>query len=216
MVDGPDGIAASAPAGLTVVDHSTAPVGLTRDLAARLAQRGVDFADAPVARTRQAAQDGTLSIMVGASEALFARIHPLLATMASEITHCGPVGCGQVAKIMNNMVLFQTVVALSEAHALGQAAGMDPSTLFEALSKGSADSFALRNHGMKAMVPGEFPQSAFPTTYALKDISYALQLAQESGITVPGASLAQERLGKAEAAGYGANYFPVLSRVTGS
>ena len=77
---------------------------------------------------------------------------------ATEITHCGKTGSGQVTKILNNMVLFQTVVALSEAYAIAMGAGCNPEMLFEALSKGSADSFALRNHGMKAILPREFPR----------------------------------------------------------
>ena len=213
VIRGPDGVLEGGRQGLLVVDTSTAPVSLTRDLAGELAARGIDFADAPVARTRQAAQDGTLSIMVGGSRAIFDRLSPLLAHAATDITHCGPVGCGQVVKILNNMVLFETVVALSEALTLGKAAGVDPALLFDTLSKGSADSFALRNHGMKSMLPGNFPTGAFPTDYALKDVSYALDLARLTGFKVPGAELAQARMEKARGAGYHNNYFPALVQV---
>lgn len=214
VLTGADGVLTHGAPGLTVVDMSTAPVGLTRDVAARLAEKGIRFADAPVARTRQAAEDGTLSIMVGGSEEVFEAIRPLLVHAATDITHCGEVGCGQVVKILNNMVLMETVVALSEALALGKGAGVDPALLFETLSKGSADSFALRNHGMKSMVPDTFPQAAFPTDYALKDIGYALDLAGLTGFRAPGAELARARLEKARSAGFGAEYFPVLARVT--
>jgi hypothetical protein len=213
VIAGPGGLLEAGRAGTTIVDLSTAPVGLTRALAAKLAEKDIRFADAPVARTRQAAIDGTLSIMVGAPDALFAEIELWLRHAASEVTHCGPVGCGQVLKILNNMVLFETVVALAEALALGESAGVDRTLLFETLAKGSADSFALRNHGLKAMVPDVFPQGAFPTDYALKDVSYALQLAAETGHRAPGAELAQARLEIAKAAGYGGDYFPVLARV---
>lgn len=212
---GPGGIAEAGREGLLVVDMTTAPVGLTREIAADLAGRGIDWVDAPVARTRAAAEAGTLSIMVGGTAEHFARVRPWLSHAAEELTHCGPLGCGQVAKILNNMVLFQTVVALSEALALGRSAGIDPELLFDVLSKGSADSFALRNHGMKAMLPANFPEGAFPTDYALKDISYALDLAREAGIAAPGASLAEARLTVAKDAGFGAEYFPALSKVTG-
>lgn len=213
VIRGPNGVLARGKSGLLLVDMSTAPVDLTRELAEELAARGIDYADAPVARTRQAAQDGTLSIMVGSSDEVFARLHPLLAHTATEITHCGPVGCGQVVKILNNMVLFETIVALSEALTLGKAAGVEPNLLFDTLSKGSADSFALRNHGMKAMLPDTFPIGAFPTNYALKDVSYALDLAKLTGFQVPGAELAQARMEKARDAGLGDNYFPALVRV---
>ena len=82
------------PGGL-VVDLSTTPVNLARDLAARFLARGIQFADAPVARTREAAKDGTLLAMVGASDAVFNRVKPLLQHMASDIVHCGGPGTGQ-------------------------------------------------------------------------------------------------------------------------
>ena len=88
-------------------------------------------------------------------------------------------------KIINNMVLFQNVVALAEALALIRHAGVDPALAFEVLSKGSADSFALRNHGMKAMLKGDYPERAFSSEYALKDIRYALRLAEEAGLFLP-------------------------------
>lgn len=201
-------------AGLLVVDMSTSPVGLSRELAEDLASRRMRFVDAPVARTRQAAEDGTLSIMVGGSDEDVATVRPLLAHAATDVTHCGPVGCGQVVKILNNMVLFETVVALSEALSLGRAAGVDDRLLFDTLAKGSADSFALRNHGMKAMLPDVFPTGAFPTNYALKDVGYALDLARLTGYRAHGAELAQARMEKARDAGLGDAYFPALVRVT--
>jgi 3-hydroxyisobutyrate dehydrogenase-like beta-hydroxyacid dehydrogenase len=135
--------------GQTVVDTSTSPVALTRELALRFTALGVDYADAPIARTRQAAIDGTLSIMVGGSAEVFARVQPLLACCGSDVTHCGAVGSGQVVKLMNNMVVTQTVVALAEALAIGRRAGVDGEVLFDAMSKGSSDSFVLRNHGVR-------------------------------------------------------------------
>jgi 3-hydroxyisobutyrate dehydrogenase-like beta-hydroxyacid dehydrogenase len=197
--------------GTLVVDCGTSPVELTRSLAARFSKRGARYADAPVARTRQAAEAGTLSIMVGAAADVFAELSPILALMASDVTHCGPVGCGQIAKIMNNMVLVQTVVALSEAAAVARRAGLDTATLFEVLAKGSADSFALRNHGM--ILPGTFPERAFSTAYAQKDLSYALELAASVGVDVAGAETAAALLAAAIEAGDGDRYWPVISRV---
>jgi 3-hydroxyisobutyrate dehydrogenase-like beta-hydroxyacid dehydrogenase len=199
--------------GAMVVDLGTSPVSLTRDLAAQFAAKGVAYVDAPIARTRQAAEAGTLSIMVGASEADYDTLQPLLAYLATDITHCGPVGAGQIVKIMNNMVLIQTVVALSEAKAVAERAGLAGRILFETLAKGSADSFALRNHGLKAIIPDVFPERAFSVEYALKDLGYALDLARDAGVSVPGAELAAERLKAAIAAGYGELYWPVISRL---
>ena len=203
------------PGGL-VVDFSTTPVNLARDLSARFLARGIQFADAPVARTRDAAKDGTLSVMVGGPEHVFTRIKPLLECVATDITHCGGPGAGQAMKIINNMVLFQNVVAVAEALALVLHAGLDPQLAFNVLAKGSADSFALRHHGMKAMLKNAFPEKAYSSEYALKDIRYALRLSEEAGVFLTGADNAKETIKKAIRAGYGKAYFPALAKVVGA
>jgi 3-hydroxyisobutyrate dehydrogenase len=200
-------------AGQSVVDTSTSSVALTRRIGERLSAKGIHYADAPVARTREAAAKGDLSIMVGADEASFVRIRPILETMGSDVTHCGPIGCGQVVKILNNMVLFQQCGALAEAIALARRNGVPADMLLPTLAKGSGDSFALRNHGMKAMLPGVFPDRAFSTRYAMKDLSYALEMAEAAGLDVPGSDLTMQRLKKAEQAGFGEQYHPVVLKV---
>jgi 3-hydroxyisobutyrate dehydrogenase-like beta-hydroxyacid dehydrogenase len=210
---GPDGLLAHAQARHTIVDLGTSAVEPTRALAKRFVAKGAGYADAPIARTRQAAEEGTLSVMIGADEATFAKLKPLIATFATDITHCGAVGAGQVVKILNNMVLMQTVVALAEALETAKRAGLDGKLLFETLMKGSADSFALRNHGIKAMLPDAFPERAFSTQYARKDISYALDLAKTVDIRLEGAELADKLLGEAADAGFGDLYWPVLKRI---
>jgi len=199
--------------GQCVVDTSTAPVALTRAIGARLAARGIGFADAPVARTREAAARGELSIMVGAPDPVFAHIRKVLETMGTDVTHCGPVGTGQVVKILNNMLVFQNTAALAEAIALGRRNGVPPELLLGTIAKGSGDSFVLRSHGMKAMVPRAFPERAFSTRYAMKDLSYALELARDVGVAVPGAELTMQRLQAAERAGHGDEYHPVVLEV---
>jgi hypothetical protein len=135
--------------GAVLVDLSTAPVDLTRELAGKFEARGVAYADAPVARTRFAAERGELCVMVGADAATFARIEPYLRCFASDVLHCGGIGAGHVTKLLNNMVLFEIGGAIAEALAIGRKSGVEPAVLLEALSKGSADSLALRNHGQK-------------------------------------------------------------------
>src|SRR5262245_8460281 len=210
-----DGILKNIRAGQVIVDLGTSSVSQTRDFARQLAAKGVSWADAPIARTRQAAQDGTLSVMVGTTAVLFAAIEPLIRCFATDVTHCGDVGAGQVTKILNNMVLFETVNALAEAVAVARHNGVDAKLLLETLSKGSADSFALRNHGMKAILPGVFPERAFSTEYALKDLSYALELASDAGIKIRGAELVGAILQEAIDAGSGDNYFPVIAKHIG-
>lgn len=213
VCQGTDGLLAHARPGAMIVDLGTSPVSLTRELAAAFAARQVEYADAPIARTRQAAEAGTLSIMVGASEANYSALSPLLAFLATDITHCGPVGAGQIVKIMNNMVLIQTVIALAEAKAVAEAAGLPGQILFDTLAKGSADSFALRNHGLKAMIPDIYPERAFSTAYALKDLGYALDLARDAGLAIPGADLAARLLKATIARGFADLYWPVVSRI---
>jgi 3-hydroxyisobutyrate dehydrogenase len=210
-----DGILKNVRNGQVVVDLGTSSVNQTRDFARQLQAKGAVWADAPIARTRQAAQDGTLSVMVGATADLYAAIEPLIRCFATDVTLCGDVGAGQVTKILNNMVLFETVNALSEAVAVAKGNGVDPKLLLETLSKGSADSFALRNHGLKAIVPGVFPDRAFSTEYALKDLSYALELAGDAGIKIRGAELIGKILQEAIAAGSGDAYFPVIAKHAG-
>ena len=209
---GTNGLVQKAQMGWTVIDCSTAPVSLARKLFEEFGGKGAAFADAPVARTRQAAIDGTLSIMVGATRPTFDRIQPLLRCMANEVTHCGEAGAGQAVKILNNMILFQTGVALAEALCIARAHGVDGKVLYETLTKGSADSFALRNHGMKAMLPGVFPLRAFSTEYALKDLSYAIQMAEEKGVPALGSDVARELMERAAELGHGKEYWPVLLR----
>ena len=207
-----DGILKNIRKGQVVVDLGTSSVNQTRDFAGQLRAKGAAWADAPIARTRQAAQDGTLSVMVGAKPELFAAIEPLIRCFATDVTNCGDVGAGQVTKILNNMVLFQTVNALAEAVGVARRSGVDPARLLDTLSKGSADSFALRNHGMKAIVPGNFPERAFSTEYALKDLSYALELADDAGVKIRGAELIGKILQEAIDAGSGGAYFPVIAK----
>ena len=147
-----------------------------------------------MARTREAAARGELSIMVGATDAVFAHVRPILETMGSDVTHCGPVGCGQVVKILNNMLVFQNTAAMAEAIALGRRNGVPPEVLLPAIALGSGDWFVLRNHGMKSMLPRVFPERAFSTRYAMKDLSYALEMADAAGVDVPGARLTMQRL----------------------
>ena len=209
---GPGGVVAHAQAGGIVVDMTTATADVDREVAAALAAKGVDFADAPVARGVPAAENGTLAITVGAGEEVLARIEPYLRCMGAEISHCGGVGTGQVMKLMNNMLVFQTVSALSEAMAIATRAGVDRARVFEILSRGSADSYVLRKHGTH-MTSGEYPDNQFPTTYSLKDLRYALDLAERSGVDARGARLVEERFVEAIEKGYGHLYSPVIYRL---
>ena len=199
--------------GQCIVDTSTSSVEATRVIGARLEAKGILFADAPVARTREAASRGELSIMVGASESTFAHVRAILETMGSDVSHCGPIGCGQVVKILNNMLVFQHTAALAEAIALGRRNGVPADVLLPIMAVGSGDSFVLRNHGMKSMVPRAYPERAFSVRYSIKDLSYALEMADAAGLDMKAAKLTMERLRQAEAQGHGDQYHPVVLEV---
>src|SRR5690606_12486402 len=199
--------------GQVIVDLSTSPAPLTRAPAGKLAARGIECRDGPGMRTRSAAEACALAVPVGAPAALFERIKPFIACFASDITHAGDVGAGQVVKIVNNMVLYETVLALAEARAIGARAGVDPERLFNAMSTGSADSFALRNHGLKAIVPQNFPERAFPVSYAKKDLEYAVDLAESVGINATGAKNLVDCFQAAIDLGHGDKYAPAISLV---
>jgi len=196
-----------------VIDMSTTPVKLTREIASQFDKLGTKFLDAPVARTQQAAIDGNLSIMVGGDPDTLKEVEKILLCMGPDITHCGSTGCGQIAKILNNMVVFQNGVALAEAITIGQQAGMDGGELLNIINKSSGGSFVGMNHGIKSMVPGTFPLKQFPARYALKDLSYALLLAEDGGINAKGAKLAGEMLETAIQMGYGEEYWPTIINV---
>ena len=203
-------IAAHAKPGTIVVDLSTTSVAEAREIAGKLAEQDMLFADAPVARTREAAQQGTLSIMVGASPELFARIEPLLRYMGSDVTHCGEVGCGQVVKLVNNTLNFVHVLILAEQMVSAERAGVKPEVLLDAVSKGSGDSFILRNHGIKSMAPRVFPEKSFPPEYVLKDIGYSIELAKSMGVDPQVSELAERYYKAAVEQGYGGRYFPAV------
>ena len=196
-----------------IVDLSTTTVATARSVADGLSSKGIMFADAPVARTREAAQRGELSIMVGADEALYARIEPYLRYMGSDVTHCGGPGCGQVVKLVNNALVFENTIAIAEMMVLGERAGVQPSVLLDAVSKGSGDSFALRNHARKAMLPRSFPEKSFPPEYVLKDIGYVLELAAQVGVAARVTQLAQRYYAAAATNGWSGRYFPAVIEV---
>lgn len=210
---GKDGVVDSARAGQIVVDMSTVPPKVGQDTAAACTKKSVDYLDAPIARARFAAIDGTLCIMVGGDAKVLERARPYLDTMGTDIMHCGGVGTGQVMKLMNNMIVFENLNAVAEGFTIAKRYGMDGKLFLDILSKGSGDSFVARNHAVKSMAIDDHPENAFPVTYAIKDVSYAVQLAEEMGVDARGAKLVIDMLEKANAAGYGAKYSTIIQRI---
>jgi len=195
-----------------IVDMSTSQPDLMVKLNVDIKKKNSFFADAPIGKTRQAAIDGTLAIMVGSDLDTFKHLLPIFNLMGEDIMHCGDVGSGQLTKIMNNMILFETVVALSEAANIAEKYGMNVGKLFNNITKCSGDSFALKNHGIKNIAKDHFPSPAFSSEYALKDLSYALELGNKLKIKLPGAETAKKLLQTSIEQGDKDLYFPVIKK----
>ena len=207
---GPKGLLSGDKKPGLIVDTGTSDVARTRALAAKLADQGVRFLDAPVARMPEAARDGTLLIMVGGAPEDFAVLRPLLECMGSDIMFCGNTGCGQIVKIANNMVLMMNVAVLAEALLIGERAGIDGKQLFDVLAMGSAASQALNVAGNRGLAPRNFPQGRFSAAYALKDVSLASALAKTSGVDASILEHTRQLLQNAVDSGDGQAYYPVL------
>ena len=151
--------------------------------------------------------------MVGAPDDVFARIEPWLRYMGTDITHGGAVGSGQTLKLINNTLLFENVIAIAEMMVLAEKAGVKPEIMIDAVSKGSGDSFALRNHAVKSMLPRSFPEKSFPPEYVMKDLSYVLELASEQKVPVRAAELAMKYYQATAESGYSGRYFPAVIEV---
>ena len=211
---GAAGLLDNARSGQVIVDCSTIPVSASQEIAAAFAAKGAAYVDAPVAGTAQSVSERKISVMVGANDAVFVQVSPLLQHMAEEVLHCGASGSGTATKLLLNMVIAQSVVALAEALSLGRAAGLDGARLFQALQHG-CDSFALRQHGMTALLPGNFPKGTFPTRYMLKDLSYLMALKDQLGLTLDGMDVTNALLEKTLVTGHGDAYWPSLIKVIG-
>ena len=195
-----------------IVDMSTSQPDLMVKLNINIKKKNSFFADAPIAKTRQAAIDGTLAIMVGSDLNTYKYLLPVFNLIGEDIMHCGDVGSGQLTKIMNNMILFETVVALSEAANIAEKYGMSVEKLFNNITKCSGDSFALKNHGLKSIAKDNFPSPAFSSEYALKDLSYALELGNKLKVKLPGAETAERLLQTSIERGDKDLYFPVIKK----
>lgn len=207
---GPDGVSDGARAGSLVIDCSTIAPGATRDMAARLAARGVEFADAPVSGGSEGAQKATLTIFVGAAPAVFERARPILEVIGKTITHVGPVGSGQAVKAVNQVILAGAYLGVAEGIVLAIKAGLDVEQVVGALSGGAAQSWVLANRSGR-MLANDYPLG-FKVELHLKDLGIALGLATESGMELPLAAMCAEIERGLVAAGHGADDMSAVAR----
>ncbi len=186
----PRGVLDSVAPGTLLINSSTIDVATAREVASAAQARGLDMIDAPVSGGVGGAQGGTLTFMVGGSDAAFARAKPILERMGKTIVHAGGSGNGQAAKVCNNMILGVSMIAVSEAFLLAEKLGLDAQKLFDISSKSSGQCWSMTNY---CPVPGPVPTSpanrdyhaGFTAAMMLKDLRLAQDAAHAAGAATP-------------------------------
>jgi len=196
---GKDGVAEGVKSGSIVVDMSSISPIATKEFAKKLAAMGVKMLDAPVSGGQVGAENATLSIMVGGEPKVFEQIKPYFELMGKNIVHIGGNGDGQTCKVANQIVVGETIMAISEALLFASKAGADPQKVREALLGGFAQSRILDLHG-KRMIERTF-KPGFRIRHQQKDLNNALQGARSLGMSLPGAAVAQELFNAVSAQG---------------
>ena len=190
IVLGKDGVMEGVQSGSVVIDMSTISPAVTRRIGARLAEVGAYMLDAPVSGSSWAAADGTLSIMVGGETEVFQRSLPVLEAMGNRIIHIGPGGMGQVAKLVNQVMVAGTLAAVCEGLLLGAKAGVDLDKVFQAVTGGAANSWQLENLGARILKRDFDP--GFAVKLMLKDQRLINEAAQEMELPMPVSAVARQ------------------------
>ena len=201
-----------APKGAILLDCSTIDVGTARSVTADAVAAGYDMVDAPVSGGIAAANGGTLTFMVGGTDAAFARAEPILAAMGKAVIHAG---AGQAAKICNNMLLGASMIATCETFAMAEKLGLDLQTFYDISSKASGQNWSMTSY---CPVPGVGPttpadndyQGGFATALMLKDLKLAMEAASLAGADVPMGARAAELYAQFDAAGNGGLDFSAI------
>ncbi len=176
---GEQGIFAGLPQGSIFVDHTTASAELAAELAAIATENNQHFLDAPVSGGQAGAENGVLTVMVGGNEAVFAKVEPVMAAFARFSQLMGPVGSGQLAKMVNQICFVNTVQGLAEGLNFAQKFGLDTDKLLATIGKGAAGSWQMDNRG-KTMCAREF-DFGFAVDWVRKDLAIAFDAAEKVG-----------------------------------
>jgi 3-hydroxyisobutyrate dehydrogenase-like beta-hydroxyacid dehydrogenase len=179
---GNDGVLAGIGDGGIIVDHTTASATIAREIDEKAAAKNVGFLDAPVSGGQAGAENGQLTVMVGGDPEVFERARPVIDCYAKAITLIGPVGSGQLAKMVNQICIAGVVQGLSEGLHFAKRAGLDPAVVIESISKGAAQSWQMDNR-WETMVAGEF-DFGFAVDWMRKDLAIALEEARNNGATL--------------------------------
>ncbi len=207
-VAGANGLLSGAPKGLMIVDCSTAEPESTNKLREQCAAAGVTYVDAPLARTPVEAEAGKLNVMVGASDADFGTLEPVLKCFAENVFHVGGPGAGHVIKLLNNFIAQAICTATAEAFAVGQRAGIDPRKLVELVSAGAVNSGLFQ--AMAKTLSGDMAGLKFELDNARKDIRYYTHLAESLTIPTIVGEAVHQSLSLASALGHGKKFVPSL------
>ncbi|MEQ8964363.1 MAG: NAD(P)-dependent oxidoreductase [Azospirillaceae bacterium] len=211
VVRGADGLIEGMESGSVLVDTSTADPTSTLDIAALLAEKGIAFADAPLSRTPKEAWEGVLDAMVGAEDAVFARLEPVIGTWAGKIVHIGGVGDGHKMKLLNNFLSLSYAALYAEALALAEKVGIAPARFDSVIRGGRMDNLFYQTF-MAYTLTGEREAHKFTLTNALKDMRYLESMADAAGLVNPIGNAAKNSFAAAVAAGATGpeDYVPML------
>lgn len=187
IVTGADGLLEGLRAGTLIVDHSTISPSATVELAGMVEAQGGHWLDAPVSGGSEGAAGGTLAVMVGGDPGQFERARPFIEAYSSTIAHVGPTGAGQMAKLVNQILVVVTGLAVSEAMVFAQGAGLDLRSTLSAVEGGAAGSWMLSNRGPQ-MIERDW-RPGFTIDLQQKDLRLVLEAADELGTPLPATSL---------------------------
>ena len=208
---GEGGVLEGIEEGALVVDMSTISPVVTEELAAAIAEKGASMLDAPVSGGDVGAIEGTLSIMVGGSEADFERAKPLFEVMGKTVTHVGPTGAGQVTKACNQIVVALTIEAVSEALVLGSKGGVAPEKILDVLSGGLAYNKIMEVKREKLLSHAFDP--GFRAELHHKDLGIALAAGREYGVALPVTAIVDQMLLSMKRKGWGGEDHSALLKV---
>jgi 3-hydroxyisobutyrate dehydrogenase len=187
---GDDGALAAMAPHSTIVDHTTASAELAREVADVAAGRGVGFLDAPVSGGQAGAENGTLTVMCGGDPDVFERVRPVLSSYARSCTLLGPVGSGQLTKMVNQICIAGLVQGLAEGVAFAQRAGLDVDAVVDVIGQGAAGSWQMENRA-RTMARDEF-DFGFAVEWMRKDLAICLAEARRNGARLPVAALVDQ------------------------
>lgn len=201
VVYGENGVLAGMAPGSILVDHTTTSAVLAREISEKCAEKGVSFVDAPVTGGESGAQQGALSVLCGGEDLTVSLIRPIVSAYSSSITRIGPVGHGQLAKMVNQICIAGCVQGLAEALAFGQRSGINMEKVLSAIGSGAASSWQMNNRSM-TMLEGRF-DFGFAVDWMRKDLGIVLDEASRNGASLPVTSKVDEFYSKVQELGGG-------------